>query len=72
MYDTIFYTIFSCVLLSIAVCCSVCSSGNFSEEIDPVDKENIWKSCCDLNPSVKYSEFVKDRVGLRPSRQPIR
>ena len=36
------------------------------------DRDFIWKGCHKLIPSLKGAKHIKDWVGLRPSRNPVR
>ena len=36
------------------------------------DRDFIWKGCHELIPSLKGAKYIKDWVGLRPSRNPVR
>uniref|UniRef100_A0A3P9QEY6 D-amino-acid oxidase n=1 Tax=Poecilia reticulata TaxID=8081 RepID=A0A3P9QEY6_POERE len=46
--------------------------GNWSEQNNSTDHENIWKTACRLEPSLKHARIVEDWAGLRPARSKVR
>ncbi|CAN9513230.1 unnamed protein product [Ophioblennius macclurei] len=46
--------------------------GNWSEQNNSVDHENIWEAACELEPSLKHARIVEDWTGLRPARNKVR
>ncbi|XP_068226127.1 D-aspartate oxidase-like [Palaemon carinicauda] len=42
--------------------------NDWRREVDPDDREAIWKNCIENFPSLKNCEVVKEWVGLRPCR----
>ena len=46
--------------------------GREDMSVDPHDRQWLWDKCLELQPSLKGAEVVRDWVGLRPFRQPIR
>uniref|UniRef100_H2YNG4 D-aspartate oxidase n=1 Tax=Ciona savignyi TaxID=51511 RepID=H2YNG4_CIOSA len=47
-------------------------TGDYNLEIDKEDADKIWKGCCEIEPSLKYSKIISQHVGLRPKRKSIR
>ncbi len=45
---------------------------SYKTEVDPYDSAAIWDRCTSLVPSLKGAEIVKEWVGLRPYRDPVR
>ena len=47
--------------------------GDWSTEARETDRQFIWEGCKALKPSsIQGAEFIKDWVGLRPSRNGVR
>ena len=45
---------------------------SFKEDLDKHDSASIWERCTELLPNLKSAEIVKEAVGLRPHRTPVR
>jgi len=45
---------------------------SYNENVDPHDSQGIWERCTSLVPSLKKSTLVREWVGLRPFRTPVR
>ncbi|XP_013409753.1 D-aspartate oxidase isoform X2 [Lingula anatina] len=43
-------------------------TGDWNTDVDLQDGKFIFKSCCELNPSLKHAEIKGQWAGLRPSR----
>ncbi|XP_064084998.1 D-aspartate oxidase-like isoform X2 [Macrobrachium nipponense] len=43
--------------------------NDWRRELDPIDRETIWRNCTESMPSLKNCEVVKEWVGLRPCRK---
>ncbi|XP_047236202.1 D-amino-acid oxidase-like [Girardinichthys multiradiatus] len=46
--------------------------GNWSEQNNFTDHNNIWEKACQLEPSLKHARIVEDWAGLRPVRSKVR
>lgn len=45
---------------------------SYNTDVDPYDSAAIWDRCSSLVPSLKKSDIVREWVGLRPYRDPVR
>nr|CAB3236197.1 D-amino-acid oxidase-like [Phallusia mammillata] len=46
--------------------------GNYSLELSEPTRKHIFKTCCELEPSLKHCEVIGSKVGLRPRRSCVR
>jgi len=45
---------------------------NYSLQVDPHESASIWERCCALVPSISKAKVLREWVGLRPHRDPVR
>lgn len=45
---------------------------SYKEDLDKYDSAAIWERCTDLLPNLKSAHIVRQAVGLRPHRDPVR
>jgi len=46
--------------------------NDHTSEPDPVESKRMWEECCKRVPSLKTAEILQERVGYRPTRDPVR
>jgi glycine/D-amino acid oxidase-like deaminating enzyme len=46
--------------------------GSYDLKPDKHDSQSIWERATALVPSLKHAEIIKEWVGLRPTRTPVR
>ncbi|KAG8186264.1 hypothetical protein JTE90_004611 [Oedothorax gibbosus] len=50
------------------VCGGTAQIGDWNQKIDKSDREEIWKMCTELVPSLERAEVLQEWAGLRPYR----
>jgi D-amino-acid oxidase len=46
--------------------------GNWNREVNSEDSKNIMDNCCDIYPSLRSAQIIREWVGLRPGREETR
>jgi len=46
--------------------------GNWSREVNADDSRDIMDNCCDIYPSLRSAQIIREWVGLRPGREEVR